>query len=258
MRVYTSMLITYRYHVVALLCIICVVYIYIYSILYTIQVVVGVPFTSKIDLWSVGILLLELTLKKCLFLARNREELLVQMVRIFGPLPYIRFAGGKYSSLVRAASLSSTLQHSSVSATSAAAVTHATSAAAVTHTTSAAAVTHATSAESEISPYYMILRLRTLFNEYNIINIPTTYIDFLSQLLQYDPEKRMTAYEALQHPYLSEFCPFPVKYMVIKPITGSEVMTSAAVTQSMTSAAVIKKRYIAMMSLHKLRSTFKK
>ena len=223
------------------------------------------PFTSKIDLWSVGILLLELTLKKCLFLARNREELLGQFVRIFGPLPYIRFAGGKYSSLVRAASLFSSLQQSSVSATSAAAVTHttssaavthATSSAAVTHATSAAAVTHATSAESEISPYYMILRLRTLFREYNIINIPTTYIDFLSQLLQYDPDKRMTAYEALQHPYLSEFCPFPVKYRVIKPI--NEVMTSAAVTQSMTSAAVIKKRNIAMMSLHKLRSTFKK
>ena len=243
-------------YIVYVLVLLCIIYIVFIHILYTIQVVVGVPFTSKIDLWSVGILLLELTLKKCLFLARNREELLGQMVRIFGPLPYIRFAGGKYSSLVRAASLSSTLQQASVYATSAAVVTHAMSAAAVTHATSAAAVTHATSAESEISPYYMISRLRILFREYNIINIPATYIDFLSRLLQYDPDKRMTAYEALQHPYLSDFCPFPVKYTIIQPI--NEVMTSADVTQPMTSAAVVKKRNIAMMSLHKLRSTFKK
>jgi serine/threonine protein kinase len=61
------------------------------------EVLLGVPFSCQVDVWSLGIVLLELVLGEPLFRCGTREELFRDMSAVLSPPPLLRFAGGKYT-----------------------------------------------------------------------------------------------------------------------------------------------------------------
>ena len=61
------------------------------------EVLLGVPFGSQIDIWSLGVVLLELIMGRTLFRCSRREDLFKEMCTVLTPPPLLRFSGGKYT-----------------------------------------------------------------------------------------------------------------------------------------------------------------
>ena len=57
------------------------------------EVLLGVPFGYQIDMWSLGILLVEICMGKPLFVVRTREELYDALCSKLSAPPRVRFAG---------------------------------------------------------------------------------------------------------------------------------------------------------------------
>ena len=57
------------------------------------EVLLGVPFGYQIDMWSLGILLVEVCIGKPLFVVRTREELYDALCSKLSAPPRVRFAG---------------------------------------------------------------------------------------------------------------------------------------------------------------------
>lgn len=64
------------------------------------EVVLGIPFGPAIDMWSLGVLLVELITGHPLFAVRDRMELLQGMATKIAPLPHRTFSGGLFSNLL--------------------------------------------------------------------------------------------------------------------------------------------------------------
>lgn len=65
------------------------------------EVLLGLPFSSQIDVWSVGVMLLELCIGEPLFSeTTDRKDMYEQLTDRLVELSPIRFAGGKYSALL--------------------------------------------------------------------------------------------------------------------------------------------------------------
>ncbi|KAL3873269.1 hypothetical protein ACJMK2_036405 [Sinanodonta woodiana] len=62
------------------------------------EVMFGLPFGTEIDMWSIGCILAELYMGKPLFLGSRKEEILLEMTRLLGPLPSHIFQRGKFFS----------------------------------------------------------------------------------------------------------------------------------------------------------------
>ncbi|CAM9660935.1 unnamed protein product [Chrysoparadoxa australica] len=63
------------------------------------EVLLGCPFDHAIDMWSAGVVILELVLGRRLFgTADTRDGLVRQMMCAFGPLPLRRFRSGRFFS----------------------------------------------------------------------------------------------------------------------------------------------------------------
>ena len=60
------------------------------------EVLVGCPFGTQIDIWSVGIVILELCLQKGLFHSSSRREYFDELLATFTTFPFLRYTGGKY------------------------------------------------------------------------------------------------------------------------------------------------------------------
>jgi serine/threonine protein kinase len=61
------------------------------------EILCGIPFNHQIDIWSVGVVLLEICLGQTLFSCETREELFLAQCAILTPPHVTRFAGGRYS-----------------------------------------------------------------------------------------------------------------------------------------------------------------
>lgn len=61
------------------------------------EILCGIPFNHQIDIWSIGIVLLEICMGRTLFSCETREELFVAQCQYLSPPSATRFAGGKYS-----------------------------------------------------------------------------------------------------------------------------------------------------------------
>ena len=138
------------------------------------EVLLGCPFGVHIDIWSVGVVFLELILGRRLFHATSPLELLELMNEsLSSPLELPRFVGGKhFSSLRKQCSASYALQ--------------------------------------SVFQYDLHVRkIRRLLNR-TVSNISPDLVHFLAGLLHPNPEERFTAAEALQHSFLAPSIPVPL------------------------------------------------
>jgi serine/threonine protein kinase len=60
------------------------------------EVLAGIPFTNSIDIWSLGVLLMELSLQHLWFICSTRKEAMILISRFIQPFEKSAFVGGKY------------------------------------------------------------------------------------------------------------------------------------------------------------------
>ena len=65
------------------------------------EVALGIAFDGQIDVWSLGVLLVELCLGRSLFLVKDREELVEAICTRLPPIPKERFTGGMFYHLLQ-------------------------------------------------------------------------------------------------------------------------------------------------------------
>ena len=147
------------------------------------EVLLGVPFGHQIDVWSLGILLIEICIGKPLFYARTRQELYDLICEFLTVPPRVRFAGGMYSDLqtnsnsVKLGSFDFGLLQSSQFVSS-------------------------NILNSKINFAEHLSNVKKLLGRY-VVDVPSNLIHFLSGLVHPDPDYRLTALDAVRHPFLS-------------------------------------------------------
>ncbi len=129
------------------------------------EVLCGVPFSYGIDMWSLGVTLLELCLGRPLFTASSREDLVADIARHIGPLSRVRFSGGMYSDVLSACGEQPqpTLDYS-----------------------------------QRLAAIRKLLLSSGRFSEL----LPGEALHFFAALLSVDPDLRISPIEALQHPFM--------------------------------------------------------
>jgi serine/threonine protein kinase len=133
------------------------------------EVVLGLPFDTAIDIWSLGCVLCELFSGTVLFSSRSQVELLAKMIGIIGPgLDTEMVANGRYS-------------HRFVTRDGAL----------YERTDEGICVLYPKSTS-------LAARLRCLETD----KTSTDFLSFVSALLQLRPENRPSAVEALRHPFI--------------------------------------------------------
>ena len=145
------------------------------------EVLMGVPFGDKIDVWSLGIVLLELCIGSTLFIAKTRVELFSAICDVFrtSETPLL-FAGGRYTSDL----LSSRDNEQKTSSK----------------------IGPKLLFSDHVLDIYRILSSRGV----DVQHIPGSLVHFLAALTHVDPDQRLSAAEALQHDFLTVDARLPV------------------------------------------------
>jgi hypothetical protein len=159
------------------------------------EVLLGLPFTASIDMWSLGVLLAELCVGETLFVASSREEMLRLITRKLGPLCPVRFSGGMYSHLLSDIT-SSSVAHSSSALD------------APSRQVFAAQFNYPT----HLKTVKRLLTKSLPADAHALIS--SDFLHFLAGLLMPDPKLRLSPQEALLHPFLSELMPIPHQCLV--------------------------------------------
>ena len=148
------------------------------------EVLLGVPFGYQIDMWSLGILLIEICIGKPLFLVRNRQELYNAMCTHLTAPPRIRFAGGMYSDLLSdsASSLSEKTEQ---------------------RQTSSIKFQSMNSTPSNFDFALHLSNVKRLLDKH-VTDAPYDLTHLLAGLVHPDPDHRLTAQDALRHPMVSK------------------------------------------------------
>lgn len=160
------------------------------------EVLCGVPFNHQIDLWSVGIVLLETALGRTLFSCQSREELFLAQCRVLTPPHFSRFAGGRYSR-----DLFSLLPQSTPSSPVALSSSHSR-----LSTTSSPQASHPFS--DHYRTIYSLLISSTTSSNPTIF--PSDLIHLIASLLYPDPDVRLNVQDALQHSFISSLVTIPL------------------------------------------------
>ena len=151
------------------------------------EVLLGVPFGQQIDMWSLGILLVEICIGKPLFVVRSRQELYDAMCKNLTVPPRARFASGLYSDLlIGTESPKLDIIDWGVDIPS-----------------------NATSLNTKINFAVHISNVKKLL-ENSVANAPNDLIHFLAGLLHPDPDFRLTAMEAHSHSFIASGLPMPI------------------------------------------------
>lgn len=193
------------------------------------EILIGIPFTSAVDIWSVGIILLELCLGRTFITTDERIEIIQFLESKIGKFSKLRFSGGKYSHLLfeTSSSKSSSAYFASSASSSpgggSGSLHHSSkleahgltnyridnmkaikrlllSSSKQQSSSSSAASSSFTSSSSGV----MTMQFDKLSN-YHLHEL----IDFLSGLLMIDPTQRLSAKDALQHSFLSSMFTIP-------------------------------------------------
>ncbi|XP_062222870.1 serine/threonine-protein kinase AFC2-like isoform X1 [Phragmites australis] len=135
------------------------------------EVILGLGWSYPCDIWSVGCILVELCTGEALFQTHENLEHLAMMERVFGPLPYhmLKRADRHAEKYIRKCRLNWP--------------------------------EGCTSRES-MKAVMKLPRLQNLVMQ-NVDQSAGDFIDLLQGLLKYDPASRLTAQEALAHPFLT-------------------------------------------------------
>ena len=150
------------------------------------EVLLGIPFGYQIDLWSLGILLIEICIGKPLFVVRTRQELYDAICDKLTVPPRVRFAGGLFSELLTGSEVSKLgipdlgLDPSAKLFSSFSAPT----------------------LNSKINFAEHLSNIKKLM-ENSVSNASNELIHFLAGLLHPDPDYRLTALDAHSHPFIA-------------------------------------------------------
>eukprot|EP00771_Trimastix_marina_P000020 gnl/Trimastix_PCT/1015.p1 GENE.gnl/Trimastix_PCT/1015~~gnl/Trimastix_PCT/1015.p1 ORF type:complete len:1415 (+),score=300.87 gnl/Trimastix_PCT/1015:156-4400(+) len=131
------------------------------------EVILGLPYGQKIDLWSLGCIMAELHTGRVLFLNDSLQTLLGRIIGIVGRIPQHMLDTGRYVS--RYFTPSSTLYE------------------------------RTQNEHGNETLYYLLPKKTTL--QHRLHTQDTAFVDFVQRLLTIDPDKRPSALEALQHPW---------------------------------------------------------
>eukprot|EP00200_Dunaliella_tertiolecta_P003736 CAMPEP_0202359942 /NCGR_PEP_ID=MMETSP1126-20121109/13064_1 /ASSEMBLY_ACC=CAM_ASM_000457 /TAXON_ID=3047 /ORGANISM="Dunaliella tertiolecta, Strain CCMP1320" /LENGTH=1262 /DNA_ID=CAMNT_0048953517 /DNA_START=67 /DNA_END=3855 /DNA_ORIENTATION=- len=131
------------------------------------EVILGLPYDQKVDIWSLGCILAELSSGQVLFQNDSLATLLARLEGILGPVPEWMVQKGRYAS--RFYTRSGQLYERNPAT----------------------------------DRYEMLIPKRTTLS-HRVPDAHKGLVDFISYLLLVDPHKRPTASEALQHPFMQE------------------------------------------------------
>ncbi|TVU29423.1 hypothetical protein EJB05_20988 [Eragrostis curvula] len=136
------------------------------------EVILGLGWSYPCDIWSVGCILVELCTGEALFQTHENLEQMAMMERVLGPMPHhmLKRADRHSEKYIRKGRLNWP--------------------------------EGCTSRES-MKSVMKLPRLQNLIME-NVDHSAGDFIDLLQGLLKYDPASRLTAEEALRHPFLTE------------------------------------------------------
>jgi serine/threonine protein kinase len=134
------------------------------------EVILGLPYGPKIDVWSLGTVAAELLTGNVLFQNQSVPTMLIRMTSILGPVPVNMLLLG---TAVNKYFLSGKM------------------------------VFERTGAKGTVT----IMRAKKTSIKHRLHSDDAEFVDFVTQMLQYDQTKRPTALEALRHPFVCEKAP---------------------------------------------------
>ncbi|KAL4854275.1 Serine/threonine-protein kinase AFC3 [Chlorella vulgaris] len=189
------------------------------------------PYGAAIDLWSVGVVLAEMALKRALLPCATPRDLLQQMAALLGPLPV---------SMVRDSELGQQLAQAAGRASRAG-----TAAAGGATGGTGAAVPAAKLPEGlqdRLDSAAAGLQLAVphagcqLYAE--LAGVDAQLANLVIGLLQYDPARRLTAHQALLHPFFDALCPMRAVF----PQLEEQCSRQQAALQSQAATAIAASR----------------
>jgi hypothetical protein len=137
------------------------------------EVVLGLPYNPKIDIWSLGCILAELLTGKVLFANDSVQTMLARIQSLFGPFPpHMLERGRDVHKYFRANRKGSLFER-----------------------------------EESNGGNVLILSAQTTNLHYHLGCRDEGFLEFVSALLAVDPDQRPTAEQALKHPWLQEILP---------------------------------------------------
>lgn len=166
------------------------------------EVILGLPYSFSIDIWSVGCILVELAVGRVLFRETTCPQMLASMESVLGPFPPALTLDGKYSKKYF-------LSDGRIFENNPETVRHIVVIFVYLHFCLLVLYAHANQRVSRIYKKIHlqggvdILQPRISSLASVLDSFDPTMVDFVEKLLTLDPEKRYTAEEALQHPWLS-------------------------------------------------------
>lgn len=198
------------------------------------EVLLGLPFGTQIDIWSLGIILVELCLRQPLFTASTREQLYeVPPTREFNSFltysnrcairlkwqmmcqklstpPPRRFAGGKFSDIVsyadRSVGATSSPSSSPLSAPSSSSVTPSrTTATSLLGSPFSSTTTNA----EQFSFASHICKVQKLLSD-KVSGLPRDFVHFIAGILHPDPDLRLSPFDCLHHSFVASSLAVPL------------------------------------------------
>jgi len=132
------------------------------------EVMLGLPWDQKIDCWSFGCVLVELMVGRPIFYGPSVEHVLAAQIALLGSIP---------ERLMRASSLARLYF-------------------------TADRELYTVDPQGHPEGVYLVSPVRTSLRDL-VSHDDAQYLDFVESLLQFDPERRLSAADALQHPWLT-------------------------------------------------------
>ncbi|EFN56857.1 hypothetical protein CHLNCDRAFT_51650 [Chlorella variabilis] len=183
------------------------------------EAAMGLPYGAAIDLWSVGVVLAEVALKRALLPCATPRDLLHQMVTLLGPLPEHMVRGSAAAQEMGLAALGG----------------HAARQAARAPQTTLTRELEQRVAAAGVPELALPGPRRACQLRDELAAVDAGCADLVMRLLAYDPAQRLTAHQALLHPWFDAACPLRAVFPQLEELY--RVQQAALRTEAGTTAA---------------------